>query len=131
MGLAITYAMLALIATAANIGVQDILIRHYTGPFQVLLSVVAGTGVGLLLKYVLDKRFIFRFSPRNASHDGQTFIIYTATGLATTLMFWAFEFGFDYLFDTREMRYLGAVIGLAIGYTVKYKLDRQYTFRPA
>ncbi|MGH8790561.1 MAG: GtrA family protein [Cupriavidus necator] len=130
MRLAITYAILALLATATNIGIQDILVRNYTGPYQVFLSVVAGTGAGLYLKYVLDKRFIFRFSPRDASHEGQTFIVYSATGLATTLMFWAFEFGFDYMFDTREMRYLGAVIGLAIGYTVKYKLDRRYTFCP-
>ncbi|MBP0634449.1 GtrA family protein [Cupriavidus sp. AcVe19-6a] len=131
MQLAITYAGLAILATATNIGVQDLMIRSYTGPFQVLFSVLAGTGAGLYLKYILDKRFIFRFSPRNAGHDGRTFVIYTATGVATTLVFWAFEFGFDYLFDTREMRYLGAVIGLAIGYTVKYELDRQYTFRRA
>lgn len=131
MRLVITYALLALIATAANIGAQDILVRSYTGPFQILLSVIAGTGVGLLLKYVLDKRFIFRFRARDASHDGRTFIVYTVTGLVTTLVFWAFEFGFDYMFDTREMRYLGAVIGLAIGYAAKFRLDRQYTFRPS
>ncbi|WP_245178182.1 GtrA family protein [Cupriavidus sp. AcVe19-1a] len=130
MRLVITYALFALIATAANIGAQDILVRSYTGPFQILLSVIAGTGVGLLLKYVLDKRFIFRFRARDASHDGRTFIMYTVTGLATTLVFWAFEFGFDYVFDTRGMRYLGAVIGLAIGYAAKFRLDRQYTFRP-
>ena len=54
--------------------------------------------------------------------------LYTAMGLATTVIFWGFEFGFHHLFATREMRYLGGVIGLAIGYVSKYYLDKRYVF---
>lgn len=129
MKLAITYAILALIATAANIGAQDLAIRGYSGAFDVLLSVAVGTGVGLIVKYILDKRYIFRFRARNAVHDGQTFALYTLMGLATTVIFWGFEFGFQHLFETKEMRYLGGVIGLAIGYLTKYHLDKRYVFR--
>ena len=129
MNLAITYAILALIATAANIGVQDLVIRGYGGEYDVLLSVAAGTGVGLVVKYVLDKRYIFRFRARNALHDGRTFALYTLMGLATTVIFWGFEFSFHYLFETKEMRYLGGVIGLVIGYLAKYHLDKRYVFR--
>jgi hypothetical protein len=50
-------------------------------------------------------------------------------GLATTVIFWGFEFGFEYLFATKEMRYLGGIIGLAIGYVTKYHLDKRYVFR--
>ena len=32
---------------------------------------MVGTGVGLVVKYILDKRYIFRFRARNATHDGQ------------------------------------------------------------
>ena len=42
-------------------------------------------------------------------------------GLATTVIFWGFE--------TKEMRYLGGIIGLAIGYLTKYHLDKRYVFR--
>ena len=129
MKLAITYAILALIATAANIGSQDLVVRGYSGAFNVLLSMAVGTGVGLVVKYILDKRYIFRFRAVNAVHDGQTFILYTLMGLATTVIFWGFEFGFQHLFETKEMRYLGGVIGLAIGYLAKYHLDKRYVFR--
>lgn len=129
MKLAITYAILALIATAANIGAQDLVIRVYAGAFDVLLSVAIGTGVGLVVKYVLDKRYIFKFRARSAVHDGQVFTLYVLMGIATTLIFWGFEFGFHYLFETKEMRYLGGVIGLAIGYVTKYHLDKRFVFR--
>lgn len=129
MKLAITYAILALIATAANIGAQDVVIRRYSGGFDVLLSVAVGTGVGLIVKYALDKRFIFHFRAQNALHDGRTFILYTLMGLVTTAIFWGFEFGFDHLFHTKELRYLGGVLGLGIGYLAKYHLDKRYVFK--
>jgi len=127
--LAINYAIFALIATVANIGAQDIVIRIYNGVFAVLVSVAVGTGIGLFVKYLLDKRYIFQFRARNVVHDGQTFVLYTVMGLATTVVFWGFEFGFHYLFETKTMRYMGAVIGLTIGYFAKYKLDKRYVFR--
>lgn len=126
--LAINYASLALIATAANIGAQDIAIRAYSGAFDVFASIVVGTGVGLVVKYILDKRFIFRFRARSVAHDTQTFALYTVMGLATTAIFWGFEFAFHHIFETKEMRYLGGVIGLAIGYLTKYHLDKRYVF---
>lgn len=129
MKLAITYAILALIATAANIGAQDLVIRGYSGAYDIMLSMIIGTGCGLVVKYILDKRYIFRFRARNAVHDSQTFMLYTVMGLATTVIFWGFEFGFEYLFATKEMRYLGGIIGLAIGYLTKYHLDKRYVFR--
>jgi putative flippase GtrA len=54
--------------------------------------------------------------------------MYTLMGLVTTVIFWGFEFGFHHLFESKEMRYLGGVIGLAIGYFAKYLLDRRFVF---
>lgn len=129
MKLPLTYAFLALIATVVNIGAQDLAIRVYPGPFSVLVSMIVGTGVGLVVKYILDKRYIFRFRARNAVHDSQTFLLYTLMGLATTVIFWGFEFGFDHLFADKHMRYVGGVIGLCIGYVAKYYLDKRFVFR--
>jgi putative flippase GtrA len=127
--LVFNYTIFALIATAANIGAQDFVVRIYSGPFSIISSVMVGTGVGLLVKYVLDKRYIFRFRAENVVHDGQTFALYTGMGLVTTVIFWGFEFGFQHVFETREMRYAGGVIGLAFGYLIKFHLDKRYVFR--
>lgn len=131
MELALKYVLFAIVATAANIGAQDISIRLYDGLFHVVASVFIGTLVGLVVKYVLDKRYIFRFQTRNAAHDGKTFGLYTVMGIVTTVIFWGVEFGFDHIFGTKEMRYVGAVIGLAIGYVIKYRLDKAFVFRTA
>jgi len=129
MQLALTYALLALIATAVNIGAQDAAIRIYNGTFGVTLSILIGTAVGLAVKYVLDKRYIFRFRARDAAHDGKTFLLYSIMGLVTTVIFWGFEFGFDSVFQTKDMRYAGGIVGLAIGYLIKYRLDKRFVFR--
>jgi len=129
MKLAISYAFFALVATAANIATQELAISAYDRTFGVPLSVFLGTGVGLVVKYLLDKRFIFRFRTRNVVHGGQIFILYVLMSLATTTIFWGFEFGFHHFFASREMRYLGGVIGLAIGYIAKYYLDKHYVFK--
>lgn len=118
-----------LIAIAANIGTQDLVIRTYSGAFSILASVVVGTGAGLVVKYLLDKHFIFRFRARNFAHDTKTFALYTVMGLATTAVFWGFEFSFYHIFETNEMRYLGGVIGLVIGYLIKYRLDKRFVFK--
>ena len=129
MKLTFTYALLAIIATLGNIGAQELSVRLYSGPAQVTVSVLVGTAAGLVLKYSLDKRYIFRFKAHSAAHDGKTFVLYTVMGLATTVIFWGFEFGFELLFESKSMRYLGGVIGLAIGYVTKYQLDKRYVFR--
>lgn len=129
MKLVLLYTLLAALATGANIAAQDVAASLCTGPFALPLAMVAGTGVGLVCKYWLDKRFIFRFRPRDAAHGSKTFALYTLMGLATTGIFWGCELGFDYLFEARHMRYLGAVLGLAMGYAVKYALDKRYVFQ--
>ncbi|HCF2340210.1 GtrA family protein [Pseudomonas paraeruginosa] len=128
MKLALIYTLLAAIATICNIGAQELSTRLYFGPYAMALSIMIGTAVGLLVKYALDKRYIFRFKANNLSHDSQTFLLYALMGVFTTAIFWGFEFTFDHLFDSKEMRYLGGVIGLAVGYFAKYKLDRRFVF---
>lgn len=129
MRIVLLYVAGAILATIANIGTQELSIRLVGGSYQVIFSVIAGTGAGLVLKYLWDKRFIFGVTARSAAHDAKMFSGYAAFGLATTALFWLFEFGFDLLFGTKEMRYAGAVLGLAIGYTAKYFLDKAFVFR--
>ncbi|MBL6616845.1 MAG: GtrA family protein [Reyranella sp.] len=131
MRLAIVYAIIALIATAANLGAQALSVRVWTGLWHIEISVLVGTAVGLVLKYVLDKIYIFRFKADDALHDLQTFILYTGMGVVTTLVFWGFEFGFYQAFQDKSLRYLGGLIGLVLGYWAKYHLDKRFVFRVA
>ena len=126
--LALKYIIFALVATVANIGAQDLSVHFYSGKFSIFLAMIFGTGVGLVIKYWLDKKFIFKYKIQNKKHEGETFILYSVMGLLTTAIFWGFEFGFDYFFETKKMRYLGAVIGLGIGYVAKYELDKKFVF---
>ncbi len=129
MQLFMLYTSFAIISTIANIASQDISIRLYNDSFGVLISIIIGTGTGLVVKYLLDKKYIFKFKVDNLKHDSHTFVLYTVMGLVTTVIFWGFEFGFDYYFQTKEMRYFGGVIGLAIGYWIKYHLDKKFVFK--
>lgn len=126
--LVIYYASFALIATAVNIGTQDLVVRNYDGSFNIMISVFMGTAIGLVVKYILDKRYIFAFRARSIGHDTRIFIFYTLMGLLTTTLFWGFEFGLYYVFETKEMRYFGGIMGLIIGYLLKYHLDKRYVF---
>lgn len=127
--LAIRYAILAAVATVANIAAQEGTLQVYQGFFEIGLSIFVGTAVGLVVKYILDKRYIFRFKAQNRRHDSRIFILYTVMGLLTTVIFWGFEWAFQLLYETKEMRYLGGVIGLTLGYLTKYQLDKRFVFR--
>lgn len=122
------YSLFAVTSIVANLLAQDITLKLYHLQYQIPLSVMVGTAVGLLIKYVLDKKYIFRFSAVSLTHDSSLFVMYSAMGLVTTLIFWGFEFIFDYLYHTKYMRYVGAIIGLGIGYFVKYNLDKRFVF---
>jgi hypothetical protein len=128
MTIAVTYTILALIAIAVNISSQDVFLQVYAGAYAIELSVLLGTIVGLLVKYALDKKYIFKFEGLNILHETYTFLLYTLMGVLTTFMFWGFEFSFNLLFRTEQLRYLGGVVGLAIGYWMKYHLDKRFVF---
>lgn len=127
-GLALRYAAFAVLATIANLGTQRLIMLDSAWPGSYPVAVAAGTVIGLAAKYVLDSHWIFPATDGNPARHGQQFILYSATGVATTLVFWASETAFWLLWQTQMAREIGAVTGLAIGYVAKYRLDRRYVF---
>lgn len=125
---AVLYIAFAGLSTVLNIGAQMISMALYAGPRAVELSILMGTVVGLPLRYILEKRFIFAFKSRGMAHDGRLFVLYGFMGVFTTAVFWGVEYAFHLLFRTDAMRYAGGIIGLAIGYFLKYQLDKKYVF---
>lgn len=128
LNLALLYALFAVIAALCNILAQEISIHLFSTKFSLFISVLSGTLVGLVVKYILDKRYIFKYKTKNAQHNRRTFVLYAMMGLFTTVIFWGFEFGFHFIFESKEMRYIGGIIGLMIGYISKYYLDKKYVF---
>lgn len=127
--LALAYAAFAGVATLANLLAQEAVLGVLPGAFALYPAMVVGTGVGLVVKYLLDKRYIFAFYTRDAAHERETFLRYTLTGLVTTAIFWGMEIGFHVAFGTTQARHAGAVLGLAVGYVIKYRLDKRHVFQ--
>lgn len=124
--IALRYVIFAVIATIANLGVQRAVLAG--GDDLFIWAVLAGTAVGLVVKYLLDKRWIFFDTSTGTAAHARKFTLYTVMGLLTTAIFWGMETAFWLTWRTDAMRELGAVIGLTIGYVVKYWLDRKYVF---
>ncbi len=126
--LILRYTTFSLLATLVNLGVQRLVLAYGEAALFFAVAVGAGTIAGLVFKYTLDKRWIFYDLETGLKAQGQKFSRYTAIGLFTTAIFWSMETAFWVIWKTDMMRELGAVIGLTIGYVVKYQLDRRYVF---
>jgi putative flippase GtrA len=126
--LVLRYAAFAVIATVANLATQRAVLQlGYTDAYFAA-AVGAGTIIGLVIKYLLDKRWIFHDIETGMMKHSQMFSLYTVMGTATTAIFWGTETAFWMIWHTDFMRELGAMIGLSIGYIVKYNLDRRFVF---
>jgi putative flippase GtrA len=126
--IAVLYSLFAGLSTVVNIGSQMLSMLIYSGAYAVEISIFIGTLAGLPLRYFLEKRYIFSFESKNIKHDGQLFILYSFMGVFTTAIFWGTEYAFHLIFTTDVMRYIGGVLGLTIGYYIKYQLDKRFVF---
>lgn len=128
MKIAFKYFVFAIISSLVNLLVQFISFSIYDGFFSIYVAIVFGTLAGLPVKYILDKKFIFYHTSKNKRDEGKKFILYSFMGVFTTLIFSGFEIGFYYLFPNENAKYIGAIIGLYISYTIKYYLDKKFVF---
>jgi len=128
MTLSIIYVLFAILAMGINIGAQYISLIIYSGQYSLYLAMAWGTLSGLIVKYILDKKYIFQVRTKDIKEDTSKFILYSLMGVLTTIIFWGFELAFNSL-SFESAKYYGAVIGLSIGYIIKYNLDKRYTFK--
>jgi putative flippase GtrA len=124
----IRYVVFAGIATLANLATQEAVVR--VAPLSPLaLSIVMGTATGFILKYLLDKIWVFDDGYSGHRRELQKITLYGVFSVFTTLVFWSFEVAFWVIWRTDFAKYTGAVIGLAIGYAAKFVLDRAFVFK--
>lgn len=126
--LIVRYGLFAALAVAVNLAVQHASLAVHD---SLGLAMALGTLAGLAAKYLLDKRWIFADAATGLAAHGRKFARYALMGAATTALFWTTEIAFAMLFGTALMRDAGAVLGLALGYAAKYRLDRRFVFQPA
>lgn len=122
------YSFFAAVAILSNFLVQEGVLYFYSGLFSLWISIFLGTLVGLVVKFVLDKKYIFQFMTVSKKQDASLFILYSVMGVVTTGIFWGMELSFFYIFDSHIMKYVGGLLGLIVGYIVKYYLDKKFVF---
>jgi putative flippase GtrA len=126
--LIVRYAGFSVLATIGNLMTQRVVLSSAETGVHFAAAVGAGTIVGLVIKYLLDKRWIFYAADTGVKKNSRMFSLYAATGVITTGIFWGTETAFWLLWQTDMMRELGAILGLSVGYVVKYNLDRRFVF---
>jgi putative flippase GtrA len=124
----IRYVVFAGIATLANLATQEAVVR-ITPLSPLALSILMGTATGFILKYLLDKKWVFDDGYSGHRRELQKITLYGVFSVFTTLVFWSFEVAFWVIWRTDFAKYTGAVIGLAIGYAAKFVLDRAFVFK--
>ncbi len=129
-GLVLRYAAFCVVATVANLAAQRASLGVYEGRWSLAVAIGAGTLVGLAVKYALDKRWIFDDRETGLAQHGRKAFLYTLMGVFTTAIFWGSEAAFWLAYRTDAMREVGAVLGLTVGYVIKYRLDKRFVFRP-
>ncbi|WP_111734854.1 GtrA family protein [Roseovarius amoyensis] len=130
--LILRYGAFAVIAVLVNLATQRLVLAF---PWPVpgtglAAAIAAGTLTGLVVKYLLDKRWIFLDAEGGLAAHGRKFTLYTVMGLVTTAIFWGSETAFWLIWKTDTMREVGAVLGLTVGYVTKYQLDKRFVFAP-
>lgn len=127
-GMFARYVLFAALAALANLLAQEATIRLAPAA-PLTLSILMGTVAGFILKYRLDKKWVFDDGYHGHRQELRKITLYGAFSILTTLIFWGFEIAFWALWQTDFAKYCGALLGLGIGYAAKFMLDRSFVFR--
>jgi putative flippase GtrA len=126
--IAVRFVGFAGLATAVNLAVQEIAVQALPAA-PLMMSIIAGTAAGFAVKYLLDKWYVFYDVNGGALEEARKVTVYAVCSVLTTAIFWVIELGCWKIWGTAFAKYTGAVIGLGIGYAIKYLLDLRFVFR--
>lgn len=122
------YVVFSIVATVLNLLTQRIVLMGFDQSYGLLLAMLAGTLIGLVVKFILDARWIFYVRLSGAKTQSKRFGRYSLFGVITTGIFWGAETLFWMIWITELARETGAILGLTIGYAMKYRLDKRFVF---
>lgn len=100
-----------------------------------IIGVGFGTGLGFIFKFIVDKFVVFEERLQESSREelqktGKQLSLYLGFAIITTLIYLGFELLFKITLSG-DWYLVGGLIGLSIGYTVKFILDRKFVFSTA
>jgi len=125
------YSFLTLIL---NIGIQSITL-NITGRSTeaVILAIVVATVVSFVVKFFIDKNIIFKTKKGHQNERRKQVLLYAVFSIGTTLIYILVEMIFHFSFDSADLyekkEEIGAIIGLLMGYSIKYIVDMKITFK--
>ncbi len=122
------YILFAFFAIFFNLLTQRLILSFNKTNLFFFIAILSGTLVGLIIKFFLDKSYIFFDKKKDFFYVGEKFRLYTIMGIFSTLIFWGTESIFWIIWRKENIRELGAIFGLTIGYILKYRLDKRYVF---
>jgi len=122
MRLVIIYSLISLLSISLNLVCQLVLLKIL---LPLYVSICLGTLIGLLVKYLLDARFIFIYKKPSVSN----FVKYSFIGGAITPIWWVSEYAAYYFFNSNAAALVGGLVGLIFCYYLKYNLDKAYVFK--
>jgi len=125
--IATKYILFAILSTIVNLFSQFLTFVILDYEYEIYIAIANGTIAGLLVKYLLDKYYIFNLNVKEYS-SSNTFVPYVLTSILTTIIFWITELWFINYIQIPYTEYIGAIVGLSMGYTLKYFLDRDFVF---
>jgi len=121
------YILFAILSTLVNLFSQFLTFVILDYEYEIYIAIANGTITGLSVKYLLDKYYIFNLNVKEYSSTN-TFVPYILTSILTTMIFWITELWFINYIQIPYTEYIGAIVGLSMGYTLKYFLDRNFVF---
>jgi putative flippase GtrA len=138
------YMAFAVLAIAVNTATQGVTafatigvlgptaeIRIFSFEMWYFFALGAGTVTGFVFKFLADKFVVFgeKIETAASKRTARQIEVYFLFAILTTAIFWGTETLFKLLWS--ELYLVGGVIGLAIGYSLKYVLDRKFVFSDA
>jgi putative flippase GtrA len=99
-----------------------------TNPFNMpeLMGSIAAVGITYIIKFFLDKYFVFKKSSLKAKETTLEFLKYFGFAILTTIENIGIQFILTNIF--KSPLELSFIIALTIGYVTKFFLDRRYVF---
>ncbi len=122
------YLLFSIIAIFINIGSQRLIFDISESDHVFIFAISTGTLAGFVSKYIFDKYLIFNDQSSIITEETKKLFKYSFFAVFTTAIFWFTEYIFWIVYQTHNAREIGAIIGLSIGYYLKYNLDKKYVF---
>ncbi len=91
-----------------------------------LVGSIAAVGITYIIKFFLDKYFVFKKSSLKLKETSQEFLKYFGFAILTTIENIGIQFLLTNFFNTALE--VSIIVALSIGYITKFFLDRKYVF---